>query len=279
MSREVLESGIQDQCSFCGEVSASIELEELAEKIHEVIENYFVQTASEPEGYEYLLAKEGLWERPGEQVGDLICGIAVIEPEIGEAIWEYLSQQYDAAGKDALLEEQPYESDAQYAERQVDTYEFSESWMSFKRSIRAQYRFFNSHARDVLGRIFQGLGQLVTTDGEPVLHEISKNSSHDAIYRARVALSMSDLKGILRDLPKSLGGPPHKHAKSGRMNVSGISVFYGAMDVDTCIAEVHAPVGSYVVVGKFRPVRPIRILDLSRLQKIYVTGSYFESYR
>ena len=35
------------------------------------------------------------------------------------------------------------------------------------------------------------------------------------------------------------------------MNAAGISVFYGAMEEETCIAEARAPVGSYVVIGRF----------------------------
>ena len=33
------------------------------------------------------------------------------------------------------------------------------------------------------------------------------------------------------------------------MNAAGISMFYGAVDVDTWIAEIRAPIGSFVVVG------------------------------
>ncbi len=276
LSKEVFDSGNSARCSFCDEVSASIEMEELAEKVHEVIENYFYQTSSEPEGYEYLLAKEGLWEREGELVGDLIGGIAVVEPEISESIREYLSQQYDAAGKDALYEEQPYDPEAQYAEREVDTLDFAESWSAFKQRIRTQSRFFNSHAKEVLDHIFRNLSSQVTIDGEPVVRLMQPDSAGCDIYRARIASSMNALEKIIRELPGSLAAPPHKYAKSGRMNAGGISVFYGAMDIDTCIAEVRAPVSSHVVVAKFRPVRPIKVLDLNRLQKIYVEGSYFD---
>ena len=276
LSKEVLDSGNSARCSFCDEVSASIGLEELAEKVHEVIKNYFYQTSSEPEGYEYLLAKEGLWDREGELVSDLINGIAMVDPEISESIREYLSWRYDAAGKDALYEEQPYEPEAQYAEREVDTLDFAESWSAFKQSIRTQSRFFNPHAKEVLEHIFRNLSSQVTIDGEPVVRSMQPDADGCDIYRARIAFSMNALEKIIRELPRSLAAPPHKHAKSGRMNAGGISVFYGAMDIDTCIAEVRAPVSSYVVIAKFRPVRPIKVLDLNRLQKIYVEGSYFD---
>ncbi|HHJ18961.1 MAG TPA: hypothetical protein ENJ84_03890 [Gammaproteobacteria bacterium] len=193
LSKEVLDSGNSARCSFCDEVSASIGLEGLAEKIHEVIENYFYQTSSEQEGYEYLLAKEGLWDREGKLVSDLISGIAVIDPEIPESIREYLSWRYDAAGKDALYEEQPYEPEAQYAEREVDTLDIAENWPAFKQSIRTQSRFFNSHAKEVLDHIFRNLSSQVTIDGEPVVRLMQPGSAGCDIYRARIASSMNAL--------------------------------------------------------------------------------------
>ncbi len=60
------------------------------------------------------------------------------------------------------------------------------------------------------------------------------------------------------------------------MNASGISVFYGAQDAQTCIAEVRAPVGSHVVVGRFEIVRPVRLLDFDVLTQVVVEGSLFD---
>jgi hypothetical protein len=59
------------------------------------------------------------------------------------------------------------------------------------------------------------------------------------------------------------------------MNAAGISVFYGAKEADTCIAEVRAPVGSYVVLGRFEIIRPIRLLDLDVLTKVTTDCSWF----
>ncbi|MCJ7541599.1 MAG: RES family NAD+ phosphorylase, partial [Desulfobacterales bacterium] len=81
---------------------------------------------------------------------------------------------------------------------------------------------------------------------------------------------------VLKAPIKELSAPPAMAAKHGRMNAAGISVFYGATDAETCIAEVRPPIGSHVVVGRFKIIQNIRLLDLNILSEIYATGSYFD---
>ena len=90
-----------------------------------------------------------------------------------------------------------------------------------------------------------------------------------------MAYSGSELREILTAPVKKLGPPPSRLARAGRMNAAGISVFYGAMEADTCIAEARAPVGSYVVLGRFEIIRPVRVLDLDVLTKVATAGSWF----
>ena len=59
------------------------------------------------------------------------------------------------------------------------------------------------------------------------------------------------------------------------MNAAGVSVFYGGEDKETCLAEARAPVGSYVVLGRFEIVRPVRLLSPNTLARVFA-GSYFD---
>jgi RES domain len=52
------------------------------------------------------------------------------------------------------------------------------------------------------------------------------------------------------------------------MNAKGVSVFYGATEKDIAISEVRPPVHSHVVVGAFKLIRTLRILDLQQLGSI-----------
>ncbi len=47
--------------------------------------------------------------------------------------------------------------------------------------------------------------------------------------------------------------------------------------MDTALAEVRPPVGSDVAVAKFNIVRPLRLLDLTLLSDVHVTGSIFDT--
>ena len=275
LHEQIMQDGIVVHCDYCkSDENPTIELDELAEQIHSVLEEHFYMTSSEPEGIESLAAKEGYWEQPGEPVTYAIMDLIDSSEELAEGIRECLSEKYDPWGKDAMIDPCPYASDSQYEERAIDTYEFQESWTSFRRQILTQSRFFNQAAKSALEHLFHGVAQLVTHDGEPVVRVLGPS---DSIFRARLAKSNDALEEILRTIPESLGTPPERHASAGRMNAEGISVFYGATDLYTCIAEIRAPVGGYVVMGRFAPLRELRILDLTKLRKVLLRGSLFDT--
>lgn len=48
------------------------------------------------------------------------------------------------------------------------------------------------------------------------------------------------------------------------MNSSGILAFYGAFDIDTCIAELRPAVGETVISAKFKLSSPILVLDTTK---------------
>ena len=60
------------------------------------------------------------------------------------------------------------------------------------------------------------------------------------------------------------------------MNSEGIPVFYGGLEEETCLAEVRAPVGSYVALGRFELLTSVRILDLRDLSISDKDVSHFD---
>lgn len=70
----------------------------------------------------------------------------------------------------------------------------------------------------------------------------------------------------------ALGAPPAEFAtQSNRMSPAGVPMFYGAFDFETAFAETvdhDTSKDAIVSVGKFKPLRALRILDLANLPEL-----------
>ena len=101
-------------CEFCkSEENPTIDLDELAEQVHSVLEEHFYMTSPEPEGIDLLAAREGYWEQPGEPVTYAIMNLIDSSEEVAEAIREHLSGQYDPWDKDAMSDSCSYADESQ----------------------------------------------------------------------------------------------------------------------------------------------------------------------
>jgi hypothetical protein len=79
-----------------------------------------------------------------------------------------------------------------------------------------------------------------------------------------VAEDEAERARITKDIVAGLGPPPERLRRAGRLNPSGVSCFYGAFDLDTCVAELRPSVGSIVVGAQFQITEPICGLDTTR---------------
>jgi hypothetical protein len=249
-------------------------LRELAARIEAVIDEHFETTPIDPseEGLPY--DSEIDWTRSGEPIADVIAEIAQLEPEAAEAVRKHLSEETAWDAHEGGYED-PFGIDAYYEEGRPDTGGFHESWEFFRQEIRSRARFFSRSAQGALDEIFGDLAKLKAWEGTPAIKQISPTEDARFFYRARIAYSEAELQDILAEPVKNLGPPPSRLARAGRMNAAGISVFYGAIEADTCVAEVRAPVGSYVVHGQFELILPVRVLDLNVLAKVATDISWF----
>ena len=277
LAETVRAEGTRVACSYCDAVGEALPLGDLAQRIHEVLQDHFELTPNQAIDLEYMLVREGLswWERPGYPVADVMTDITGLSEEIVTDVMRLLSSHYGyRAVKDGG--ENPYDSDAYYEERGPEDWDFRETWETFRDEIRFRKRFFSTYAEDALTHIFGDLGTHKSFHSKPVIREISPDDRNCYIWRGRTAQSPKELEEILKSPARKIGPPPPRFAKGGRMNASGIPVFYGAMERDTCIAEIRAPVGSQVVGAKFELLRPVKLLDLDVLMEIYVEVSHFD---
>ena len=277
LADDVNKEGIPVICSYCGETREAMTLEDLADRIHEVIENHFERTSSEPDWLSSIMLRERMldcWVPDGEPVVDLMADIACVTEEIAKDLTDLLSGRFHYW---AIKEggEDPYDSEAYYEERRPDDFGFRYTWRAFCNEIMYRERIFPENAEPVLEEIFGDPSALETYNGTPVVREVNP-SDEFPIWRARTTQSKEELIAIIKNPAQQLGPPPHKSANAGRMNQKGIPVFYGALEETTCVSEVRPPVGSQVVIGKFSLLRPVKLLDLGALSRVYVNVSHFD---
>jgi hypothetical protein len=274
---EIQRSGQDDTCSYCEEDGKTISLVELADHVGKAFEQHYHRTATEPDGIEYLVAKEGGgWERHGEQASYAIAEAAQIDDEVAEHVRRLLYERGYDFDDVAAGEESEFDQDAYYEESDIEDYELQAKWQYFQESLKTESRHFNRAAEATLDSIFEDLEAHKTSDGKTAIVQAGPDLELKALYRARVFQSAENLKKALARPDTELGPPPSRLAVAGRMSAQGIAVFYGATNPDVALAETRPPVGSRVADGRFEIVRPLRLLDIEVLRSLFVDGSIFD---
>ena len=277
LKKEVSEKGTMLPCHCCGDTHKALTFGEMADRIHETLNLHYAPVPIDPvEPWGYFLQKEGLWDRSGDPIDIVIADMVGIDEDLALDLVSVLSDMHGAYWDAKAGEEDPYGSEAHYEEHDPDDLAFRETWANFVTDIQSHARFFSPNAEKMLDFIFEDLKLSQRRHGDSLIREIGPDDQDKFVWRARVAQAQEELKEILRSPTSELGPPPSRLARAGRMNAQGISVLYGAEDKETCIAEVRAPVGSHVAVGKFEITRTVRLLDMDALANTFVKGSCFD---
>ena len=279
LTDEVQEKGRDTQCSYCQETDKAITLEELADRVHGVIQKYFHLVSPEPDDFHAMLMHHGivgLWIPDGSPATDVITDIVGLCEEAANDVAELLAEKHDLMELPDGVTAAPYDDESLYEAKDIDDWDFQDTWASFRDEVRFHSRFFSNQAEEMLNIIFGDLPNHKTVKSEPVIHEIDPDQERFFVWRARQVRSSKEIEAILKAPAREIGPPPTRRAKGGRMNAPGIRVFYGAMEKATCLAEIRAPAGSYVVIGRFELTKPLRLLNMTALEEIEVQRSYFD---
>ena len=261
-------------CMICGKCRRSIPFDALCERVHQIISEEFERTASEPDNWALYKESESDWEREGDQIEEILYEILECDEPLITALKERLSDLYFSFDEAAAGEEDPYGDDAHYVPRKPNGHKLWDAWSRFEDEIRTRARFFSRTAESVLDGIFGELSRF-GTQKRVLFRDAGPDTAMQFVYRARRAFSSGEIARIVERPARELGAPPSRSAGSGRMNPRWISMFYGALDADTCVAEIRAPVGSSVVIGKFEIIRPLRLLDLEAFRHLFVEQASF----
>ena len=283
LRRIVEDEGENRICSYCDRIGQTFLLDEISERVKVAFKDHFIRTADEPSPFEYALLKdkeiEYEWEREGEPTVYAIMNAADIPEEAAKHVQEILADNHYDFDKAAMGEESDFSRDAYYAEIMPGDEEWQKGWKDFERTIKSESRFFSSISAEQLNRVFDRIDQMQTRMDQPLIVSAGPGTELTHFHRARIFQSDEKLRSALIRPDLELGAPPTDFASAGRMNASGISVFYGSTDAQIALAEVRPPIGSQVAVARFEIIRPIRLLDLAALGQAHESGSVFdESY-
>ncbi|WP_367872977.1 RES domain-containing protein [Luteolibacter sp. Populi] len=282
LKKRMQKEGRKSICDFCNSSNAkAVRLSLVADWIEEVFAKHFERTSPDPSDDEYWLLKNSesgyFWDRDGDPLVDVLSEVAGVGEEVADALVEILSARHFDFEAAKMGEESDFAKDSHYSTRAVDHYgNHHEAWSSFERTLHRESRYFSRNASEILNAVFEGIEDFVTFSGDRIVRDIGPGTDILTLFRARVFQSAGGLEQALKRPDLEIAPPPSERASAGRMNAQGISIFYGASQEATALAEVRPPVGSNVVVGEFELLRPVRILDIRNLGEIVVRKSYFD---
>ncbi len=255
------------ECDYCGKHTHGISLQHLAEIVDSPLRKFCKLS-------DYFYPQLDLAVPMNYEKGFLLVELLQNELKIGIEPAKELAKRLIASNStdpdDKYLSF--YYNHRYYHRSHITSSEYMENWYNFSEGIKHKRRFFDDEAKKQL------MGIIGTPDDTKKLPsiELGPGTKIDTVYRARKAVSEDKAREIQLNLSTGLGPPPRTKSIAGRMNPTGIAVFYGALSEDTAIAEVRPFVGSLVVVGCFQITQQLRLLDLSQIGT-GITGSIFHA--
>lgn len=273
LSDEIEAEGDIRECDYCNQDHRpTVSIRWLGQRIDEV----WQELIGEAEPTPYIGDDDRMsWDSNGDSAITLLSEMLEASDEkIAEDVLDLLGSEHQFDIHDGGYD--CYDTtEEKYVIRLPDDRKYRDLWESFCEALKHGRRFFSDVAEERLDEILGPILRGENTDYGAAIRTITPQDENRFVYRARVANDDASRRAIFAAPIKQLGPPPPAHCTAGRMNVTGIPVFYGSFDVPTCVAETRVPVGGSSIVGRFEVARPLRLLDLTQLSSIENRLSYF----
>jgi RES domain-containing protein len=266
------------KCSYCNRIGNTISLLKFSNHVNKAFQRHYSRTPVDPLPMEQTLieAISYPWTRSGQQTVATIKAAAKIPYTIAKDVQKYLEARQYRLDDDIVGKEVEFSTSARYVKDAPEYYDWEKGWQSFDTTIKTQARFYNQAGASLLSDLYDSINKLSNHSRKSLIIDAGPKTRHTHFYRARVFQNDESLKKAMKRPDIEVGAPPSPSAGSGRMNASGVSVFYGATSPKTAIAEVRPPVGSQVAIVQFKVIRQIKLLDLTAFSQIRGTGSIFD---
>ncbi|MBU0750720.1 MAG: RES domain-containing protein [Gammaproteobacteria bacterium] len=220
----------------------------------------------------------GSWEQEGEPLSWAVQEVLGQYFDFEDEIVQAVIDAEDVWPPDGDV---PFFDDtSNYVESRVALSHYYAEWEALLEELKHKRRFFSPSAHTLFGKLFGGVEEMKarpprTTEAVSVVRNFPEGSE---LFRARICNSQDVLVDVFSDPLKHAGPPPESQARTGRMNADGVVVFYGAEDLETCLAEMRPVIGNDLAVIRLRTTKPLRLLDFSLLEYAYAGTplSYFQ---
>lgn len=259
-------NGQLDYCSFCGESAKIVDFADFMEYVASTISRYFVtiNDANLPLASSYYDKDDDLSIPGYVREGPFVTRVLAPSMEVPELLKE-LSLVTNNNDLNHAIEDCFNDSESWIKKEPLSITteeENSFDWEEFCHTIKHKRRFsiedehtsedifgYKKPVSDIIDRIFSTIRQCGC---------IFTYREGWRLYRSR---AFKDGRPTNFD---DLTAPPDKRAKLNRMSPAGISMFYGASNSATSIAEMGEYDGT-LFVGRFTLKRDVRLIDLTSL--------------
>ncbi len=137
-------------------------------------------------------------------------------------------------------------------------------WSICVNKLNHEYRYSNREITTLIESILSP----AVENGKLVNKYLKRINKGSILYRGRIFNSNKEKEEIKLAPFRQLGPTPVEIASEQRMTPSGVSAFYGALDRETCHAELRPIAGVKIATCAFKAINGFKLIDLDVLQKI-----------
>lgn len=274
LKKMIQEQGDVQPCSECGSSErAAFTADDLAERLSPILQEHY---APGREGQKFGDDDDHSWEQEGDPLSDVVQEALEQYFSFNDEIVRSLIRHDHARPQDG--EERFFSNEVNYVGTELRPYRLRGWWDSVEEDLKHHKRFFSSSAKELFEYLFRGVETRKFRDvaqkkDVTVVRDLPECSE---LFRARICDSNEKLKNAIADPLKHIGPPPSERARAERMSVDGVAVFYGALESETCLAELRPTIGSEAAVITVRTIKALRLLDFTRIKDSYQILSYFQ---
>jgi hypothetical protein len=244
--------GESGECSYCEKESAHVaDSAELIEFIVECINRHYEDPAEEV-GY---CSAEGGYLLPTMDSRELLeeVGLTSTDSDFADEVvdeldvcaeWVQISPYASRFNEQLMYDWRDFSNQVKHATRYTFFKTKVEHFNSGDTAVSQPYQVMS-----LIGGVIQRLNAFRILEVGETLYRARRHSNTETVSEA-----------------KDIGPAPREKAKQNRMTPAGISAFYGAFDTVTAATEARSgPGDDEVTVGRFKAMRQLRLIDLSRI--------------